>query len=183
MQSLQGQVLVAAARLLDPNFRRSVVLMVQHSEEGALGLILNRPTKARLKDVWGQLCDTPCESAALLHLGGPVEGPLMVVHQHPPLSDTEIVPGIYFTPESAKIQQLVAEAPSPMKFFVGYAGWGAGQLEGEMQEGSWLTTQATPEHVFSDDESLWEHVLRQIANASVFSALKIKHVPADPRLN
>jgi putative transcriptional regulator len=183
MQPLQGHLLVAAARLLDPNFGRSVVLMIQHSSEGALGLILNRPTKAKIKDIWSQISDTSCESDAVVHLGGPVEGPLMALHQHVPASDDEVVPGVYFTPESAKIQQLVHETELPIKFFVGYAGWGAGQLEAEMDEGSWLTLPARAEHVFEGGDDLWEKVFRQISGSSLVKALRIKHVPPDPRLN
>lgn len=183
MQSLQGQLLVAAVRLTDPNFRRAVVLMIQHSAEGALGLILNRPTKARIRDIWSQISDEPCDSKALIHLGGPVEGPLMALHRSLPAADDEVVDGVFFTPESAKIQQLVSQEASPIKFFVGYSGWGAGQLEAEMEEGSWLVMPARWEHVFEPDDDLWDKIFRQISGSSLVKALGIKHVPPDPRLN
>jgi putative transcriptional regulator len=183
MTSLQGHLLVAAPRLLDPNFRRTVVLMLQHTEEGALGLVLNRRTKARIKDVWSQLSDKPCVSEALLHLGGPVEGPLMAVHQELDLGDDEVMPGVYFTPESTKIEQLVLRDGQAFKLFVGYAGWGAGQLENELQEGSWLTCSARAEHAFVHVDDLWEKVFRDLGRSSLISSLRIKHIPADPRMN
>ena len=183
MESLQGHLLVAAPRLLDPNFRRTVVLMLQHTDEGALGLILNRRTKAAIKDVWSQMSDKPCECDARLHLGGPVEGPLMAVHQEADLCDDEVLPGVYFTPESTKIEQLVLRDGTTFKLFVGYAGWGAGQLESELEEGSWLTCRAQPEHAFVQTDDLWETVFRELGRSSLIDALKIKHVPADPRLN
>jgi putative transcriptional regulator len=183
MESLQGHLLVAAPRLLDPNFRRTVVLMLQHTDEGALGLILNRRTKALIKDVWPQMSDKPCESDARLHLGGPVEGPLMAVHQEADLGDEEVLPGLYFTPESTKIEQLVLRDGTTFKLFVGYAGWGAGQLEDELQEGSWLTCPARAEQAFDQVDDLWEEVFRKLGRSSLIAALKIKHVPADPRLN
>ena len=176
-------MLLAAPRLLDPNFRRTVVLLIQHSDEGALGLVLNRPTKARINEVWSQVSDTPCSSDALLHLGGPVEGPLMALHHSQDLADAQIVSGVYFTPEPAKIQQLVGSDEIPARLFVGYAGWGAGQLENELREGSWFTCRATSEFVFDQFDDLWETVFKQLGKNSPLSALNIRHVPPDPRMN
>ncbi|HEX4149870.1 MAG TPA: YqgE/AlgH family protein [Pirellulales bacterium] len=183
MDSLQGHLLLAAPRLLDPNFRRTVVLLIQHSDEGALGLVLNRPTKARINEVWSQVSETPCTSEAVLHLGGPVEGPLMALHRSEELADSQIVDGVYFTPEPAKIQQLVGGDDESARLFVGYAGWGAGQLEHELREGSWFTCRATREHVFERFEDLWETVFKQLGKNSAIAALNIRHVPPDPRMN
>ena len=183
MDSLQGHLLLAAPRLMDPNFRRTVVLLVQHNDEGALGLVLNRPTKAHINEVWSQISDTPCVSSAVIHLGGPVEGPLMALHQDELLSDASVASGIYFTPEPAKIQQLVSNEDSPARLFVGYAGWGAGQLETEMREGSWFTTPATAGYVFGQFEDLWEAVFKELGKNTVFEALHIRHVPPDVRMN
>jgi putative transcriptional regulator len=183
MDSLQGHLLLAAPRLLDPNFRRTVVLLIQHSDEGALGLVLNRPTKARINEVWSQVSEEPCVSDAVLHLGGPVEGPLMALHHCEELSDAQIGSGIYFTPEPAKIQQLVGNDELAARLFVGYAGWGAGQLENELREGSWFTCPATAQYVFEHFDDLWEAVFKHLGKNSALSALNIRHVPADPRLN
>src|SRR5688572_22739803 len=95
VNSLQGQVLVASPDLLDPNFLRAVVLIVQHNEQGALGLILNRRTHAKLKQVWEQVSPQPCESEEYVHAGGPVEGPLMALHTNAELGESEVVPGLY----------------------------------------------------------------------------------------
>jgi putative transcriptional regulator len=183
MESLQGHLLLAAPRLLDPNFRRTVVLLVQHNDEGALGLVLNRPTKARINEVWSQISESPCTSEAVNHLGGPVEGPLMALHHDEELSDAQVAPGIYFTPEPAKIQQLVGGEDAAARLFVGYAGWGAGQLENEMREGSWFTTPATADYVFGQFDDLWETAFKQLSQNSVFAGLKIRHVPPDLRMN
>jgi len=80
MKSLQGHLLIASPTLLDPNFRKSVVLLVQHNEEGAMGLVLNRPTETKLCEAWTQVAETDCASDASLNLGGPCEGPLMALH-------------------------------------------------------------------------------------------------------
>ena len=183
MNSLQGHLLVASSDLRDPNFFRSIVLVVRHSEEGALGLVLNRPTKAQIKQVWSEVSDTPCESPERLHLGGPVEGLLMALHTRPLLADLEIMPGVYYSGDPDHLRELVAETDFPVRFYVGYAGWSGGQLEHELDEGSWLTVPATFDLIFDIDEESWEKLTKEIASSVLLSALKIKHVPKDPSLN
>lgn len=183
MNSLQGQLLIAAPRLIDPNFRRSVVLLIQHGASGALGLILNRPTSTSLADVWDQVSQAPCETQEPLHLGGPVQGPLVALHDRADLGEIEVVAGLHFCAEPAKLESLVAAAGQTARYFVGYSGWGAGQLEHELQEGSWICHPAAPQHVFQPVEDLWQRVTREITDSAVISAIKLKHIPPDPSLN
>lgn len=181
-KSLQGQLLVASADLRDPNFFHTVVLLVQHTADGALGLILNRPSETALQDVWSKVSDTTCESREVLHMGGPCPGPLVTIHTQPSCGEVEVFPGVFFSAASEKLEQLVTQQEG-VRFFVGYAGWGGGQLESEMKEGSWRTLPATPEHIFNQHSELWERVTRQAADAALLTTLRIKHAPADPRLN
>jgi putative transcriptional regulator len=181
-ESFQGHLLAAVPELRDPNFARSVVLLVQHNEEGAFGLVINRPTDARLRDVWNQVSEAPCRREDKLHVGGPVEGPLMALHQHQTCSEKIVIPDVHFCSGRDHLEQLVAE-DGPVKFFAGFAGWGSGQLEGEMSENSWLILPARPAMVFSNDPSLWEEIVRQAANARMVDMLKIRHVPPDPTMN
>ena len=85
--SLDGHFLVASRELLDPNFARSVVLIIRHSEEGAMGLVLNRPTKTSVSEAWKQVSEAPCPTTGLIHLGGPCRGPLMAIHGDPALGE------------------------------------------------------------------------------------------------
>ena len=71
----------------------------------------------------------------------------------------------------------------PVKFLAGYSGWGAGQLEGELKTGSWITLPATMELIFDADDGLWERVLKAIGRTTLVEALKLKHVPEDPSVN
>ncbi len=183
MDSLQGHLLIAFHELRDPNFFHTIVLIVRHGEEGALGLVLNRPTKAQIKQVWQQVSDTPCATDEPLYVGGPVEGLLMSVHTQPLWADLEILPGVYYSGDPDHLKELVQQADGPLRFFVGYAGWSEGQLERELGEGSWLVAPATEEQIFAIDDKTWDKLTREITASSIFSALKIKHVPADPRLN
>jgi len=175
--------LIASPQLLDPNFARSVVLMVQHDEGGAMGLVLNQPSETRVKEVWEQVSETACEAEGYLYHGGPCEGPLMVVHTDESLSEMEIVPGLYFSAEKESVQQIAAGGERRAKFFVGYAGWGPGQLEAEMEEGAWLAAPASDETIFSEDEDEWRKAFEAAAGARPFPWVDPKLIPDDPSVN
>ena len=183
MENLQGHFLVASNDLLDANFLRTVVLIVQHGPDGALGLVLNRQTPTNLQQVWEQVGDSPCARNDLLSLGGPVSGPLMAVHTLASASDIEIIAGLYFTTGAESLRELATQPEPSARFFIGHAGWGPGQLEGELESGSWLTGPATIDTVFSAADDLWLRVTKQLVGSSLISALNIKHVPPNPNWN
>ena len=95
-ESLRGHLLIASPKLVDPNFHRTVVLMIQHTDDGALGLVLNRSTGKLLQNIWSEISEKPCDGELVLHLGGPVPGPLMALHTAEWLSDSEVLPGVFF---------------------------------------------------------------------------------------
>ena len=147
MEYLKGHLLVASPHLLDPNFVRTVVLLLHHSKEGAFGVVLNRPADNTVKELWEQVGDSPCESERRVNVGGPVSGPLMAVHTDRSLREMEILPGLYFAAQRDNIEKLFRQHDHPFRVFVGHSGWGGGQLERELKGGSWLTTPATIEYV------------------------------------
>jgi putative transcriptional regulator len=184
MKSLKGHFLIAAPQLLDPNFFRTVVLLVQHNEEGALGLILNRPTETSIQDAWKQIDDEdPCDLEGFVHQGGPCDGPLMLVHDNPAFSDIEVMPGIYFTTDRETIHQLVAANKGRVRFFVNYAGWTPGQLEGELEEGGWLTAPADDVSIFEAGEHLWTKAIKEVSFQTLFAGIDPKLIPPDPSVN
>ena len=184
MDSLQGQLLIASAKLVDPNFVRTVIVMVQHGEEGALGLIVNRPLQTTMKEVCQKALDIPCAVEGVLHQGGPCEGPLMVVHTHETASDMEVFPGVYFTTDKNKIEWLMQHNEGSIKFFVGYAGWAPGQLEGEIETESWLIAPAEARQVLdgpgSGGEEQWSKLMTQLTLGKYLDPTRI---PDDPSLN
>jgi putative transcriptional regulator len=184
MNSLQGFLLVASPALADPNFRKTVILIVRHSsEDGALGLVLNRETSTTIKELWERMGQENCASHQPLSLGGPCEGPLMALHTEQPLAEIEVLPGLYFTAGSDQLQTLVA-SPSPLaRYFFGYAGWGAGQLEMELQGGAWRTEPASLKHIFGTHQQAWERSISEAAGWEVLSVLKLKGLPLDPSMN
>jgi putative transcriptional regulator len=183
VNSLQGHFLVASSELRDPNFFHAIVLIVRHNADGALGLVLNRPTKAGIRHVWSEVSDAPCASKERLHVGGPCEGLLMALHTRPLLADLEVLPGLYYSGDPDHLRELVNEVETSVRFFVGYAGWGDGQLETELKEGSWLVAPATVQQVFGLDEHSWAQLTKRINSSEIITALGIKHVPSDPSLN
>jgi putative transcriptional regulator len=183
MNSLQAHLLIATPDLRDSNFSQSIVLILGHNEEGAMGLVLNRPSETSIQYAWEQVRETTCQRTELVRVGGPCPGPLMALHQRPLLSNATVLPEVYLTQTTELIEQLVDEIEGPMRFFLGYAGWGPDQLDGEIAAGAWLTLPATSEHVFSEQELDWDLLLRRAGSANFYSSLGFRHVPSDPNLN
>jgi len=183
MKSLEAHFLVAAPQLADPNFLHTVVLMIQHTEEGALGVVLNRPTTKTVRELWEEVGEAPCNAEGSVHLGGPVPGPIMSVHTNQFFAELEILPGVFFAAKKNNLDELVLQTDDPLRVFLGHAGWGPGQLENEMEEGAWQILPATAETIFYDGSDLWEKVRREIAGTALKSILNIKHVPDDPSVN
>lgn len=181
MKSLQGHLLIASPQLPNP-FARTVVLLVQHTPEGTLGLVLNRRTDKFVTEIWDQISDQPCEVAHPLDAGGPVPGPLMAVHTDPSLSQIEVLPGVHFSVEKEQLEQLVRKNDQRVRLFVGNAGWAPDQLEGELASKAWLTIPATVDDVFHSGEDLWE-IARKRLGDWVLAGLKLKDQPDDPSLN
>lgn len=184
MKSLTSHLLIASPTLLDPNFAQTVVLMVQHDSEGALGLILNRPTLMSLREAWDQVSDSECERTDPLYLGGPCEGVLMALHPLADAAGLEVLPGLYFSTETEHIEKLIAKTDEPqIRFFVGYAGWTAGQLEAEFETGSWQIGTATIDRVFAPAENLWLQIKRETALMAIVGKVSRHVLPDDPSNN
>lgn len=170
MDNLKGNFLVSAKHLHDPNFYKTVVLMVEHGENGAMGLVVNRPSAVNVSHALSGHLVIP-EVDDPVYFGGPVEpGGLIVLHDRDDLAESDpIVPGI-FIPQSATVFEDIIRAaiddPTHTSFRVysGCAGWSPGQLENELGRGDWYLVPATREMVFDDDPySLWEETLKKVA--------------------
>jgi putative transcriptional regulator len=179
-ESTQGKLLLASPRLADPNFARSVVLMIQHNAEGALGLILNRPLEITVRQACEQSLGEECEVDEFLYQGGPCEGPLMVVHGNELEKDADVLPGIFFTTDKTKIESLLKQQIALARYFVGYAGWSAGQLEAEMEIDSWVITDAAPPFIFEEQENLWLKLMR---GRLLSQWVDPDRIPDDPTVN
>ncbi|PQO26020.1 YqgE/AlgH family protein [Blastopirellula marina] len=184
MQSLAGQFLIASPYLPDPNFLRTVVLMVQHDDEGALGLVLTRPIHVTVQEIWKNVSGESIDAPENVLQGGPVEGPLMALHQEEKLAELEVIPGVYFSSQRENIEPLIRESRNEFRLFLGYSGWGAQQLEAEMEVGGWLTLPATKEQVFeTNNDLLWKSVSGEVGTNIMRESLNLKRMPQDPNMN
>ena len=166
VRGLTGRLLVATPRLDDPNFRRTVVLMLDHGEEGALGIVVNRPLEvdvAAVLPLWQPYATAP----GRLFQGGPValDSALGVVAV--PGGDVEptgvrrIIGSLGLVDLDTSPQDMVGGVAG-LRIFAGYAGWAAGQLEREIEEGAWYVVDAEARDPFSDaPQTLWRQVLRR----------------------
>jgi putative transcriptional regulator len=179
VDSLQGQLLVASPSLLDPNFRRTVVLVTEHGEQGAAGLVLNRPSEAAVEDVVPQL-EWLAAPEERVFIGGPVEQNAVLVlaeFEDPEDSPVTVFGDLGFV---ALDEEDGAAPVRRRRIFAGYAGWGEGQLEEELERDDWILEPALPDDVFADDsDGLWGGVLRR--KGGVFEL--VARMPEDPSVN
>ena len=173
--SLKGSLLVAAPALHDPNFRRTVILVAEHGDAGAMGVVLNRPSETPVADVVPELAPLAGD-ADPVYVGGPVaaDSLLALAEVDDPADAADLVLGAI---------AFVRDADVPTRrgrVFVGYAGWSPGQIEAELDEESWIVVPAEADDVFSDEpDALWSDVLRRQGGPLALLAT----MPPDPSLN
>jgi putative transcriptional regulator len=179
--TLRGQVLVAAPSLVDPNFRRTVVLVTEHNEEGAMGVVLNRATPVAVSEAVPHLGELAGEGAVVF-VGGPVQPEAVVAlaeFDDPSQAASIAFEGVGYVRAEAEPTELDGVV-GRLRVFAGYAGWAAGQLDAELEESAWIVEPALADDVFcADPADLWSAVLRRKGGPYAFLAT----IPPDPALN
>jgi putative transcriptional regulator len=160
-------LLVAMPQVLDPFFHRSVVLLVHHDAEGSLGFIINRTTAISVREILeGMDISWQGDRQTLAGFGGPVQpqvGTVLFAARKVQPHSAQICPGVRLTQHMTDLCTLAADPPRDFRLLLGYAGWGAGQLEDELLRHDWITARAAPALVFtSDPEEIWERTLRSV---------------------
>lgn len=156
MQSLAGSLLVATPILFDPNFYRTVVLLLQHDEDGCVGVVLNRPTEESVADHipdWAERVPAP----STVYFGGPVDPAVAIGLSLGTDGLPTNVPGLNLV----DLGEPPSEGAHPVRVYSGYAGWGSEQLEEEIAGGSWYVVLASPDDPFDSDDDQWRRVLRR----------------------
>ena len=177
-----GTVLLSEPFMVDPNFKRTVVLICEHNEEGTVGFIINRNTDVRLAEAVEEIegFDAP------LYFGGPVQTDTL--HYFHNMGETiegsvQIAPGLYWGGNFEALKILIQSGKAradEMRFYAGYSGWGAGQLEDELKQKSWLIAEIKPEHMFdAEPDELWKKILKDMGGD--YSILS--NFPEDPSFN
>jgi len=177
----RGRLLIASPSLLDDNFRRAVALVLEHSDEGALGLVLNRPTGLVATEALPERIADLLPPAELVHEGGPVQPEAVIVLAD--FLDPSLAPTLAFGSVGIVDPERLASTPAEIRAaraFGGYAGWAAGQLEREIEEEAWIDSEAMAGDVFTaTPEDLWSDVLERKGGTYRLVA----RMPEDPTLN
>ncbi len=179
----RGDLLISEPFLPDPNFERSVILLCEHTQEGSLGFVLNKPSTLKLEDVLDEVVGYD----KILYTGGPVQmNTLHFIHKTSLLRENaeEVNDHVYWGGDFEQLLTLINTkqlSPDDIKFFIGYSGWSTGQLEAELEENAWIVyKKATAKQVFETPyDQLWRDVLKSMGGKyRMFS-----NYPIDPRLN
>jgi len=181
VESLKGQLLLASPALFDPNFRRTVVLVTEHGEEGAAGLVLNRRSGTPVADAVPDLAPL-VEDEELVYVGGPVQQEAVLClaeFDDPDDAAILVVDHIGFIPGDGDFG-LLAGGTRRARVFAGYAGWGPGPLESELEASSWIVEDAATIDLFADAEAdLWASILR--GKGGIYRLIAL--MPDDPSVN
>jgi len=180
-ESLTGQLLLAAPSLRDPNFARTVVLMGVHSDDGAMGVVLNRPSTVTVGEAVPAL-ERAVDGTEPVFVGGPVQPSSVVCLAEfvdPSIAELLVFGRVGFPAPDTDLDEL-AHSTDRRRVFAGYAGWGEHQLDAEVEQGDWISQAAIPEDVFTEvPEQLWSAVLTRKGGSYALLA----RMPVDPSLN
>lgn len=182
IEPANGTLLVANPHLDDPNFLRTVIFLCEHNNEGSFGFVLNRKSEYSIGDLVPELADFMVP----VYEGGPVElNTLHFLHRYPEIipGGQEITSGLYWGGDFEKLIAFINSRDADLnkiRFFLGYSGWGSGQLASEMEEKTWIVAPAALKFVFSEHEqNLWKDVLKELGGEYEL----IINAPLDPRMN
>ena len=186
-ESLRGQLLIAGPRMRDPNFFKTAVLLIEHGDEGAMGLVINRPSSVKLANALAGHFELP-QTGDVVFVGGPVEpNALFIIHNIVELSDGElpVLPGVFVGTDSDVFAEVIEQGlcdddSTPFRVYCGCAGWAPGQLEGELANGDWFTIPAEAEWMFADDPyRVWDDLIDNVHQAHRL----IPHLCENPEWN
>jgi putative transcriptional regulator len=183
MESLRGKLLIASPKIVDPNFRRVVVYMAEHNEDGAMGLVINRAAETTVAEAVPDLEWLSGDGGAGLWLGGPVSPDSVIVlaeFEDPAGAALIVDEDLGFVPAEIEDRDSFVAGVRRVRIFAGHSGWGPGQLEAELEEDSWIVEPARRADVFTTEPAaLWSQVLRRKGSEYVLLAT----MPMDPSLN
>lgn len=178
----KGKILISEPFLNDPNFKRTIILLTEHSEEGSIGFVLNKPTEYKISQV---VEDFP-EFESTVYYGGPVQlNTLQFLYRGENLIENsiEIMPGIYWGGSFDILKTLInagAVSPNDFRFFIGYSGWNEGQIDEEMKINSWIVTETSIDNIFSEEpDKLWREILKSMGKKFAILA----SFPENPSVN
>ncbi len=184
--SLAGYLLVAAPGVQDPVFARSVCIIVEHTEEQTIGIMLNRRLAMETESLWDQLLEgaaKPANSDAHVNFGGPQNGPVLAIHDNHMFAEGGNSQGVYLSAQSETLKKLAQSTPDHCRLFIGHAVWRVSQLETEIIRGDWHVLPAVPELVFADEYTMWARGIQVVGNSIIQAATGLPKLMSQPFLN
>ncbi|MBM3963508.1 MAG: YqgE/AlgH family protein [Planctomycetes bacterium] len=189
--SLAGCILAAAPSVKDPLFANAVCLIVEHSDESTVGIMLNRPMAIDPKSVFGALLGSR-ESQGVdfaqlpsfhFNFGGPQNGPIVALHNDSTLAEGGNDHGVYMSAQADTLKKLASLTPEYLRWFIGHATWSKSQLEQEIVAGEWHVMPAIPQLVFADENMMWTHAMEWIGRSVIATFPGVTHFPITPLAN
>ena len=189
--SLAGCILAAAPSVTDPLFANAVCLIVEHSDDSTVGIMLNRPMAIDPKPVLGALLGsqefqgTDLTQLPPFHFnfGGPQNGPIVALHNDSALAEGGNDHGVYMSAQVDTLKKLATLTPEHLRWFIGHATWSKSQLEEEIVAGEWHVMPAIPQLVFADENMMWTHAMEWIGRSVIATFPGVKHFPRTPLAN
>ena len=181
----KGSLLIANPVLPDPNFSRTVILLCNHNDQGSFGLVINRSTQLKAPDLFSSI-DILKSYNAKIYIGGPVSQSMVFYlyrSSRNVIDLDEICPGVYLGSNLETLESLYLDIENPeenIRFYLGYSGWSDGQLDGEMEQNSWLVQDANEQFIFLDSENLiWPKAVNSLGEKYRY----LTKAPVNPQWN
>jgi putative transcriptional regulator len=184
--SLTGHIIVASPQLRDPLLAQSVCLIVEQSQHGIAGIVLNRPFLSNVQALWGQLTadiEDAGPAPEFLHFGGPLPGPVVAIHDRADLADAGNEFGVFLAAESEKLKQLSTVGAEHYRLLIGHVGWKTAKLLQQIRRGDWYVLSAKSELVFSSDDEMWDKAIKTHGGDVVREFTGLKSLPKSALLN
>lgn len=182
-QTRPGTLLVASRALEGTPFSRTVVLILQHSDEGIFGVVLNRPADAGMVAAFQETSHSPNHVLRHLACGGPLGGPVFAVHHDDQLGEIRISDGLFVTASTESLDRLFAAEDQPYRVFLGIAGWKHTQLAQEIRRGLWYLLEQGAEDLIANPDQLWERHLVRYGRQQLSELLHLPGLPGNPAWN
>lgn len=184
--SLAGYLMVASTGIHEPVFARSVCIIVEHTRERSVGIMLNRRLSIKTDGLWNDLLEgegVSVNPASYINFGGPLDGPLLAIHDHEQLAEGGNNQGIFLSAQTETLKKLALATPAHCRLFVGNIVWGASKLEKEIVNGDWHVLPAIPELVFCDEQTMWQNAIHTIADGIIAAATGLDLTTQNPERN
>lgn len=182
--NLSGSLLVAAPGWNDGQYQESVCLIVHHSVQGAVGVMLNRPLPCEVTAIWQLMGQTgKSKLDGKVYLGGPDSGPVVAMHQREELAEFSTGEGVFFAAQLDYLKALLSDPKCEVKIYAGQIAWEAGALDQQFDKGCWLPISVTQRVVFEEAERMWPTAMRQVGDRVIQGLVGVRQAPADVSVN